>query len=149
EICTDFARQIIFEKRDAIFDIADRGDLSFRSREYCTIRSGLEGMIRFAHELTLPSFVFFWMFSMRTVSKNEKPTLQQAIDKIGDDRTKREVRQLVDEASRAAALMMIMKSPITMISLLPLVLLATGINLIQSGMRECARSIFRRSKIII
>jgi hypothetical protein len=147
-ICTDFARQLVFEKRDAIFDIADRGDLSFHSREYCTIRSMLERIIRFAHELTLPSFLFFWVISRR-VSIYERPALQRAIDAISNENTRQEVRRLVDEATKAVFVMMIAKSPITMLALIPVVLVEACVHLIRSGMCECARSIFHRSKIVI
>src|SRR5262245_42077518 len=65
EVCTDIARQIIFEKRDAIFDLAHNGKLSFDSPEYGTIRSALQSSIRFAHELSLPRFLVmafvFWV----------------------------------------------------------------------------------------
>jgi hypothetical protein len=148
-MCTDFTRQIIFEKRDAIFDIADRGDLSFQSREYRTIRSLLEGLIRFAHELTLPSFLFFWIISMRTLSAEERPALQRAIDGIRDENIKQEVRKLVDEAMKAVVLMMIVKSPVTLIALVPMAVVGGCVDLVRSGIRECARSIFRRSKIVI
>ena len=45
--------------------------------------------------------------------------------------------------------MMIAKSPITMLALIPVVLVEACVHLIRSGMCECARSIFHRSKIVI
>jgi len=116
-VCTAYARQILFEKRDAIFDIAMEGRLSFESRDYRTIRAMLEKSIRFAHELTLPSFFFYWFMLIWRGHKFKKSALLEAIDRIRDDRTREEVRSLVKEAFDTLILMMIFKSPVAMLSL--------------------------------
>jgi hypothetical protein len=143
EICTDFARQLIFEKRDAIFDIADKGELTFNSQDYRIIRSGLEKLIRFAHELTLPSLVFIWIFI--GIKPNERPDLLLAIDRITDKETNEKVRGLVDEALMVAALMVVLKSPITMVALLPIVALGAC----WATIRSCGNRLLNRSKIAI
>jgi len=123
EICTDIARQILFEKRDAIFDLAHSGKLSFTSREYTTIRSSLQASIRFAHELTLPRFLVMaaWLWRRHPQDSN----LRRAIKRIADPATRNQVEGLVKDAYRALLLMMVAKSPV--ILLLFAVLLLPGL----------------------
>jgi hypothetical protein len=111
EVCTDIARQIIFEKRDAIFDLAHSGKLSFDSPEYGTIRSALQASIRFAHELTLPRFVVMSAVLSAQGKRPEDSDLGRAITRIADPATRNQVEALVKEAYRALFLMMIAKSP--------------------------------------
>jgi hypothetical protein len=148
-ICTEFARQLMFETRDAIFDLADHdSDWSFDNREYRIIRSGLERLIRFAHELTLPSMLFFWVF-VRSSIRNEKPELLRAVDRIPDNALRQKVSDLVNQALRAASIMMIAKSPITVLMAIVLAIaLAPGV-LLSVGMRKCAGAIFGKSQMVI
>lgn len=123
EICTDIARQIVFEKRDAIFDLAHSGKLSFNSREYGTIRSSLQASIRFAHELTLPRFLV--MAAGLWTRHPEDNDLSRAIRGIADPVTRNQVETLVNEAYRALFLMMVAKSPVLL--LLVVLLLFPGL----------------------
>jgi hypothetical protein len=123
EICTDIARQIVFEKRDAIFDLAHSGKLSFNSREYGTIRSSLQASIRFAHELTLPRFLV--MAVGLWTRHPEDNDLSRAIRRIADPVTRNQVETLVKEAYRALFLMMVAKSPALL--LLVVLLLLPGL----------------------
>ena len=118
EVCTDFTRQIIFEKRDAIFDLARAGKLSFDSREYGTIRSALQANIRFAHELTWPRFLVIAFVLWLHGSKAEDNDLTRAIKRIGDPVTRDQVEKLIKEAYRALFLMMIAKSPVIVVLLI-------------------------------
>jgi hypothetical protein len=148
-ICTEFARQLMFEKRNAIFDLADHNsNWSFDNREYRIIRSGLERLIRFAHELTLPSMLFFWIF-VRSSIRNEKPELLSAVDCIPDDDLRRKVNNLVNQALRAASIMMIAKSPITVIMVIVLAIVLAPSVLLNVEMRKCARAIFGKSQMVI
>jgi hypothetical protein len=148
-VCTDFVRQIIFEKRDAIFDMADKGELSFDSSEYRMIRSGLEGLIRFAHELTLPSLVYFW-FCLKNSDLDNKPKLQLAVDGLQDPEVRERTRRLVNDAVRAAAIMMVVKSPLLMVFVfLPILIVGSFASAIRVGVKQCARAAFRRSTAMI
>lgn len=53
----DLLRQELFEIRDALFDEAVAGRISFDSHAYQATRFLLNGMLRFAHELSLARFV--------------------------------------------------------------------------------------------
>ena len=117
EVCTDIARQIIFEKRDAIFDLAHSGKLSFDSREYGTIRSALQASIRFAHELTLPRFLVMAVVFLAHGSHPEENDLSRAIRRIADPVTRRQVEVLIMQAYRALFIMMVAKSPLMLVLL--------------------------------
>ena len=97
-VCTDVARQLIFERRDVLFDLARTGKLDFASPEYKTIRRMMEGMIRFAHELT---WVSLW-FRHRVIVKHNLPhdlPLARAINSINDPVTKEKVEALLNECT--------------------------------------------------
>jgi hypothetical protein len=118
-ICTDIARQIVFEKRDAIFDLAYAGKLSFNSREYGTIRSSLQASIRFAHELTFPRFLIMGVTFWARGDRAEDNDLSRAIRRIADPGTRNQVERLIMQAHRALVLMMLAKSPVMTLLLLP------------------------------
>jgi hypothetical protein len=128
-ICTDIARQIVFEKRDAIFDLAQSGKLSFNSREYGTIRSSLQASIRFAHELTLPRFLVMAAVLFARGSRPEDNDLSRAIKEIADVTTRGQVEGLVRQAHRTLITMMFVKSPVMLLLLLPLLLIVALIIL--------------------
>jgi hypothetical protein len=127
-ICTDFARQVLFEKRDAIFDMAASGELDFRSQSYRTIRSSLNRSIRFAHQLGLWNFLVLHIalagMNRRVVSSE----MQVAVADVPNPEVRAKIARLVYEAQGAVLVMMILKSP-TMLALcllLGLCSLATG-----------------------
>jgi len=112
EVCTDYARQVMFEKRDALFDLAINGEIDFGSTQYRTIRSSLEKAIRFAHELSLPRFLVFRWYLRRTNLKRSESELIEAVNAIENEETRRSVQHLVSEAQLAMILMAMAKSPI-------------------------------------
>jgi hypothetical protein len=120
DVCTAYGRQVLFEKRDAIFDLAAKGELSFHDPNYRTIRALLEKSIRFAHELTIPRLIFYFvLLRKRRRNRDDKPELIKAVDKIEDAKTREAVRSLVIEALNALLLMTIAKSPLAMIIMVP------------------------------
>lgn len=115
DLCTDWARQIVFEKRDAIFDLARAGHLDFKSKDYRIIRTSLERDIRFAHELTWLRFGAFSHLVRRRRLEQESE-LYQAIGRIRDDATREKVKLLVNEALLAMIVMMFCKSAVLIIA---------------------------------
>jgi hypothetical protein len=142
-ICTDIARQILFEKRDAIFDLAQNGKLSFNSREYIAIRSSLQASIRFAHELTLPRFLVMGAVLLARGSRPEDNGLSRAIKEIADPTTRDQVESLVWQAHRTLLAMMFVKSPLMLLLLLPLLLVVT--LMILTRFRDAAHAMERRA----
>jgi hypothetical protein len=107
-VCTDWARQILFEKRDKLFDIAMEGKLDFASEEYKSIRRSFESMIRFAHDLTWPKLLFFR--KMHRESDMTRPPLFEMIGRIQDKAVRQEVRDLVLQSTQWLIFMMALKS---------------------------------------
>jgi hypothetical protein len=138
-VCTDYARQIMFEKRDAIFDLAREGKLSFQSREYREIRSLLEKSIRFAHEATLPNLVVILGVFLWRREKIEKPALLTTIDGIKDAETRKRVLELVNQALNALVLMTILKSPTALILLAVALIPLLALLMIARVARRCLR----------
>src|SRR6516162_8405362 len=83
-VCTDLARQLVFERRDRLFDLAASNRLAFDSEEYRKIRLTLEGMIRFAHSLTWPRLLMILLFRRRTLDRDSTPRIAETIASIKD-----------------------------------------------------------------
>ncbi len=115
-VCTDFARQIIFEKRDEIFDLAAAGKLDYNSASYKSIRLSLERLIRFAHMLTVPRLFYLKKYSP-LVSIPAARSIDVAISEIEDVETRQLVTKYKLECDRAILLMMLLKSPMTLVFL--------------------------------
>jgi hypothetical protein len=110
EVCTDIARQYIFEKRDRLFDIAADGRLDFASSEYRDVRRGLESMIRFAHELTWPQLMIFGVQYARHKNSFPKPAADSAVSRIADAALRAEVGALLKDATGMMMAMVLSKS---------------------------------------
>jgi hypothetical protein len=91
KLCVDWGRQQIFEARNAIFDLAADGELSFDSPEYREIRSSLEILIRFSHRISWPRLAFYLLTTSRN-EPNEPSMLSAAIDRISNDDTRARVK---------------------------------------------------------
>ncbi|QUS40553.1 hypothetical protein RPMA_18215 [Tardiphaga alba] len=112
-ICTDWARQIVFEKRDKLFDMARAGEISFHSREYKAIRSSLESSIRFAHDLSWP--LLLAMMLSRRVDLDRQSEMSEATGRIENPEVHAKIRRIVSSSQRAMILMVIFKSPFAVI----------------------------------
>ena len=108
-VCTDYARQIMFECRDSIFDIAREGKISFDSTAYKEARLGIERNIRFAHELSVGRLVFFFS---RLVKLNNRLPVERALDSVLDESVKAEIGNQVAKSQRVLLIMMLAKSPL-------------------------------------
>jgi hypothetical protein len=115
---TDYGRQILFEARAKIFDLAIEGKIGFNSVEYRTIRTSLESSIRFAHTVTWPRLLSAYYFWGEYGQGSRKSALQNAIDQIENASTRTEVERLVGEAYLGLARMIFYKSPILLLFLL-------------------------------
>jgi hypothetical protein len=139
EAMTAWARQTIFEKRDAIFDMAVDGRLSLTSAEYRAIRSSLEASIRFAHELTLTRMVVTRVAAQAVGFRKQESEMVTAIRAIQDEETRNEIKQLVNEAHRALLSMIVLKSPILMIA----ALLILAVSFFLRGIRHYLKGLAR------
>ena len=108
-------RQIVFEERDAIFDMAADGELEFDSPEYKEIRRALNQLIRFTHELTWLRFVLHLRGMAVRGELTKESALSLAIKKIEDPKVRAKVVERVSKAQAAMAAAMGLRSLIVMI----------------------------------
>ncbi len=113
-LCTDYARQKLFEKRDELFNLAASGKLSFDSKVYKETRLQIERNIRFAHELTLPRFLLLSWLLNKNKRESSVSTLMHSIHNIPDHETRTLVLKLMKSTSSTMLYMMFAKSPIAM-----------------------------------
>jgi hypothetical protein len=132
-VCTDWARQLIFEKRDHLFDLAAQGKLDFASAEYRTTRKLLEGMIRFAHILTWPRLVMAICFR-----HHSDPGVDKMITRIEDPVTRERVSELVFEASTDLLAMIALKS----IFVAPIAFVVCVVAVCSSSVKSVLRRLF-------
>ncbi|MCL2715641.1 MAG: hypothetical protein FWD68_13905 [Alphaproteobacteria bacterium] len=129
-VSTDFARQIVFEERDAVFDLAARSRLDFASAEYREIRHFFNRLIRHAHELNWVRFV------IHAEPDKPVPSVDLAVEKISDLETRREVLHHLRRARYAMIAMIGAKS-------LPLLIVLVLVGGLASFMGT-TREVFRR-----
>lgn len=110
DLCVEYARQIMFEQRDKLFDFAFKERLEFTSPEYRAIRSSLNSMIRFAHNMTVTNFIFMLVFDNVLGSEQKETNLYRAINAIEDCELKNDIEKLVVKATIAVMTMMISRS---------------------------------------
>lgn len=111
-VCTDVARQFLFEIRDQFFDMARNGEISFESREYRAIRVSFEENIRYAHNLTIWRFFLQYYYGIKHNEPGQKSELTKSIEAIADPDTRAKVWAMRTRATRLLIAMMIAKSPV-------------------------------------
>lgn len=109
-ICCDFARQLVFEQRDAIFDLAADKRIFFNSPEYKSARSSLNTLIRFSHKLTITYFVWMIIFDKTENSLGKKSELTVVVEKTKDPQLKAELNEMVQTARRAVIIWTMLRS---------------------------------------
>lgn len=139
-ICTDFARQMIFERRDAIFDMACEGKLSFESPEYRRIRISLQKTIRYAHEVTLPRLAILYI-AYRPDLNSADNDLGKAIESIENTETRTEVQRHVNSALCSIFFFTLIKSPIFMFIILPILLISALVPTLLQKVRSESRKL--------
>lgn len=114
-ICTDIARQIVFEQRDNLFDMARAGRIEFDSDEYREIRVGLEGLIRFSHDLTFPKAICLLRVVPEVRERNREDPVVAAVLRLDDAHLQKDIMHLVVRSYISVIAMMVMKSMIGII----------------------------------
>jgi hypothetical protein len=106
-VCTEFARQFIFERRDKLFDMALAGRLAFDSEAYKASRTAFNGMLRFAHTLTWQEFVIGAAFIEKV--KPKIPDWREALGETPAD-VRKDIDALMGECTAALIGMMALRS---------------------------------------
>lgn len=115
-LCEDRARQHLFEARARIFDLAADGRLSFDSEEYRGIRSTLNCLIRYAHQLTWPRILAYALF----IRTPEGATITDYIKRIEDANTRLAFERHIRKSMNALILLIIHRSPVLWLICIPL-----------------------------
>lgn len=138
-ICTDLTRQVIFERRDRLFDLALAGRLDFDSDGYRAARHTLNGMLRFAHELTWPDMVIglYFVQTRKLNTSRWRETLETIPAEVRD-----EVDELVKECSAILTGMMALKS----LFLAPILAIACIVLVCTSGLSWLLRCVAAQKK---
>jgi len=115
--CTDYCRQVLFELRDEVFDLAADNNLSFESNEYRTIRAAIERNIRFAHTLTFWRFALMYLHFKHHAELGQKSEITRAIEGVADSETREKLNKLFMRVTKANLKMMVAKSPLLILIL--------------------------------
>ena len=110
-LCVDWGRERMFEARNAIFDMAADGRLSFGSPEYREIRRKIESSIAFAHRISWPSLVLLYLGVRRFEIKKPR-SIVDLLAAIPDDGVRREVQQHTDAVTWTIVRMIVFRSTI-------------------------------------
>jgi hypothetical protein len=106
-VCTDWAREIAFESRDRIFDLAQAGEMDFATKEYRDIRESLQSLIGHAHDMTLMRLVVHGAAQPQL----EASALAISIKSIKNSETRSRIRAIVNRAHAASLISIVAKSP--------------------------------------
>jgi hypothetical protein len=147
-ICTDIARQIVFEQRDRLFDMANNGRISFASKEYRDIRSGLESLIRFAHDLTLPHAIYLALVLPQVRYERLENSILVAISRVKDESLQRDLLKIVSLAYLAVILMAICKSAIGLLLAPVIIVSAIWAFFVKRKAALCRQYVFKIGRVI-
>jgi len=119
----DYTRQRLFTIRDEFFDAALRKDISFQNPSYCTVRTTLNGMIQFTHEVNLMQ-IFVMIYAHKFIYKGRRSSDYQqnfmaAFNELSMDNKKLVLRTL-KRAHHAMLRHIISTSPLLWCILKPL-----------------------------
>lgn len=118
-VITDYGRHLMFEARDALFDMAREGRFEggFENEPYRILRGQMEKQIRFAHRLTLLRVIVL-LIAVSRRGQHIRSVSDQALTRIPSPEVRAEAKALVDKANQAALVMAAFKSPLVTIPLL-------------------------------
>ncbi len=110
--CVAWMRQLCFEARDAIFDLAAAGRLDFASADYRHIRSGIETLIRFADRISWPRLL---CYHMTVRPRRHQSSISRALEQIADFETQATVRREIHKVNGAVWALLIARSPLLIV----------------------------------
>lgn len=115
----DCFRQELFELRDRLFDEARLGHISFDSRAYLATRTLLNGMLRFAHRISLSRFLVAQKLLDREDIASMGSQWEGALS-ASSSQDREMCLEYIDEANRLLA-RHLMRSPFFLLVFLPVV----------------------------
>lgn len=92
--CVDRARYELFLVRDRLFKLGEDKTISFQSPEYLMIRSSIEALIRFAHEINIwRIIVYFYILGVKD-EHSASSDIMNALEGIEDPELKNELHDI-------------------------------------------------------
>src|ERR1700677_3904449 len=113
KVCVDYARDVVFEQRDNLFDIAARGDIAFGSEPYEKIRASMNAMIRLAHSFTIPRMFICMYFMKRSPNTTYRQELRDVVAEIENPEVRKVFEEALQRTESAMLFMMLLRSPLT------------------------------------
>lgn len=129
-LCVEGARQIIFEQREKLFDLAADGHLSFDSIEYRELRDYLNKSIRFSHNMTM--WQFFVNRAALTASRqsNDEGPIGKILRSIEDAEVKKAATAIIDGSSEALVNAMALRSmPVILVASIDWLIQRAGLHM--------------------
>lgn len=118
----DKLRQDLFAIRDKLFDEALDGKINFDDDAYKISRQLINGMIRFAHRLSIPNMFAFALLMPRSGSAFAKQSISALLE--NDNRLNKEMFSKYQEMVNARIAEHVVSSPLFVITaLVPLIML--------------------------
>jgi hypothetical protein len=114
-ICEDYTRDIIFEQRDRVFDLAANGDLQFGDAQYEKVRAHMNAMIRMAHCITAPRLVLVMMYRVQIHDSAQRDDIWECIKQIKKEETRKVVADAMHRAEITTIRLLIMRSPLLLL----------------------------------
>lgn len=128
EIITSITRQLLFEIRDDVFDMARNRALDFESDEYLRIRKSLNSIIRFTHHTTWPRLLTFKLFS----KKRSDTGVFDIINQIDDVEVKQKIKNKFHYATMFVIASIWLRSPLLIIITLAILVIALALVLVNA-----------------
>jgi len=110
-LCVDWARQEMFEARNALFKLAEEGKWSFETEAYRNVRLHIELMIRFAHCISWPRLVLY-RFLAPLAPRKDLPDFKKLIGSIDNEDVRREVEEQLTKVVIAVVKLALWRSAI-------------------------------------
>lgn len=110
----DSTRNELFEIRHELFKIAQSGKVAFDNPGYLAARDTINGMIRYAHDVSLLQLLFSKIMEtedLRITRKESGEKWHRAMNSV-PKKAKKEFAHIINEAGYALARLVVMRSPV-------------------------------------
>lgn len=138
----DKLRQDLFAIRDQLFDEALSGQIKFDDNAYKISRQFVNGMIRFAHRLSIPNMFAFALLMPRSGSAFAKQSILEMFD--DEDLKSREMFAKYQEMVNARIAKHVVSSPLFVLTafvpVLVFVLAKLGIDITRPILKNCKQT---------
>lgn len=120
----DLFRQQMFALRDELFDYAMNGHIAFDSPAYQLLRNLMNGIIRYAHNLSFyRSTLLQWKYQNDYTRKPWSEAWEHALQQIADKDTKRQMEEFHSRAKMLVVSQMVLNPGLVILFLPTIVLL--------------------------